>query len=110
MNSSQRSIITLARNGGLRCPSELAGLKWSEVNWERNRFIAHSLKTEHHEGKDRHIVPIFSELYPHLRDAFENAPERIDRIFPEITENKSLGSFISKPAVRAGIVLWTSGR
>ena len=30
----QRLIIALARWVGLRCPSELVGLKWSEVNWE----------------------------------------------------------------------------
>src|SRR5262249_26038943 len=30
-------------------------------------------KTEHHEGKDRRIVPIFPELLPHLADAFDRA-------------------------------------
>ena len=101
----QRLIIALARYGGLRCPSELAGLKWSEVNWARDRFIVHSPKTEK-QGKAKRVVPIFKELCPFFREAFESAPEGIDRIFPEITVKKSLGSFISKRATRAGIVLW----
>jgi integrase len=101
----QRLIIALARWGGLRCPSELVGLKWSEVNWERNRFIVHSPKTEG-QGKSQRTVPIFKELYPFLREAIEAAPEGIDRVYPEFTEKKSLGSFIEKLATRAGIVLW----
>ena len=101
----QRLIIALARYAGLRCPSELAGLKWSEVNWERSRFIVHSPKTEG-QGKSKRIVPIFQELYPLFREAFEAAPEGIDRVYPEITPEKSLGSFITKIATRAGIVLW----
>ena len=101
----QRLIIALARYGGLRCPSELVGLKWSEVNWERNRFIVHSPKTEK-QGKAQRVVPIFKELYPFLRDAFEAAPEGVDRVYPEFTAKKSLGSFIEKTATRAGIVLW----
>jgi integrase len=101
----QRLIIALARYGGLRCPSELVGLKWSEVNWERNRFIVHSPKTEG-QGKAKRTVPIFKELYPFFCEAFEAAPEGIDRIYPEFTAKKSLGSFIDKTATRAGVVLW----
>jgi len=101
----QRLIIALARYGGLRCPSELTGLKWSEINWERNRFIVHSPKTEG-QGQAKRVVPIFKELYPFFREAFEAAPEGIDRVYPEFTAKKSLGSFIEKVATRAGIVLW----
>ena len=101
----QRLIIALGRWGGLRCPSELTGLKWSEVNWARNRFIVHSPKTER-QGKAKRVVPIFKELYPFFLEAFEAAPEGVDHVFPAITVKKSLGSFIEKTATRAGIVLW----
>jgi integrase len=101
----QRLIIALARYGGLRCPSELTGLKWSEVNWARNRFTVCSPKTEK-QGKSQRVVPIFKELYPFLLEASEAAPENIDRVFPEITDKKSLGSFIARLAKRAGIPLW----
>ncbi len=33
-----RAILALARIGGLRCPSEVLRLKWSDVNWEMDRF------------------------------------------------------------------------
>jgi integrase len=31
-SAGQRLILILARYGGLRCPSELTGLKWSEID------------------------------------------------------------------------------
>jgi integrase len=37
-----RLIVALCRYGGIRCPSELLPLQWSEVNWERDRFLVHS--------------------------------------------------------------------
>jgi integrase len=58
-NPKQRLILTLARIGGLRCPSELCGLRWSEINYSEKWFWVHSPKTEHHVGKDKRRVPLF---------------------------------------------------
>ncbi len=66
---SKQLIIALARFTGLRIPSELVGLRWSEVNWERERFVVHAPKTERH-GKGTRVVPIFTELAPFFRRAF----------------------------------------
>ena len=61
-----RTIIALARIGGLRCPSELQRLRWSDVNWSENRFLVHSPKTERHEGHRERLVPLFPELRAEL--------------------------------------------
>jgi len=106
-NASQRLIIVLARYGGLRCPSELAGLRWSEVNWDKRRFIVHSPKTERHKGGAYRTVPLFPEVEKAMSELWDTLPAGTeDRIFPDITWKKSLGSFIAKTAKRAGIVLW----
>ncbi|HEV3384380.1 MAG TPA: site-specific integrase [Gemmata sp.] len=68
-----RLIVALSRFGGLRCPSEHLGIAWADIHWDTGRFTVHSPKTEHIEGKAVRIVPIFPELYPYLRDAFEAA-------------------------------------
>lgn len=68
-----RLIVALSRYAGLRCPSEHLALTWADINWERERFVVHSAKTEHFEGKGQRVVPIFPELFPFLRDAFEAA-------------------------------------
>ena len=68
-------VFALARFGGLRCPSEIAGLKWSDISWEpkRERFTVHAVKTEHYADAGIRVVPIFPELAPLFRDAFEAA-------------------------------------
>ena len=104
-DTKARLIIALARYAGLRIPSELVGLRWSEVNWADGRFTVHSPKTER-KGKPKRVVPIFGNLQPYLIDASEVSPEGEDRIFPEIHDQKSMGSWIKKLADRAGVVLW----
>ena len=61
-----RTIIALARIGGVRCPSELKQLRWSDIDWAKNRFLVRSPKTEHHAGHRERIVPLFSELRAEL--------------------------------------------
>ncbi len=66
-----RLIVALARFGGLRCPSEILRVKWTDVDWSRSRFLVHSSKTERYEGKDCRWVPMFPELRSHLEQAFD---------------------------------------
>ena len=68
-----RLAFALARYGGLRCPSEISGLAWSDISWERERFTVHAIKTEHHADAGIRVVPIFPELAPLFREAFEAA-------------------------------------
>lgn len=67
-----RTIIALARIGGIRCPSELLRLRWMDVNFERSRFYVRSPKTEHHAGKEGRLVPLFPELRIELERHFED--------------------------------------
>ena len=66
-----RVIIALARIGGLRCPSELQRLRWKDVNWEQNRFLVHSPKTEQHVNHATRLVPLFAELRTELERLFD---------------------------------------
>ena len=66
-----RTILTLCRYGGMRCPSEVLSLRWQDVLWDQDRMIVTSPKTEHHPGKHRRVVP----LYPEVRSELENSME-----------------------------------
>lgn len=68
-----RMIVRLSRYGGLRCPSEIYALKWSDVDFHKDRFVVRSCKTEHIDGKDRREVPLFPELKTAMLEAFEAA-------------------------------------
>ena len=80
-NQEWRTIIVLARIGGLRCPSELKQLRWTDVNWAENRFLVRSPKTEHHEGHRERIVPLFPELRAELDRLFFSLDETDDNEF-----------------------------
>jgi len=69
-NQEWRTIIALARIGGVRCPSELKQFRWSDVKWAENRFVVHSPKTEGHEGHHERLVPLFPELRTELERHF----------------------------------------
>ena len=73
--------MTLSRYGGLRTPSEAQHLKWADINWEKNRIVVTSPKTEHHEGKGTRVVPLFSELRKPLLDLFAEAPKGVSTCF-----------------------------
>ncbi len=77
-----RLIFALARFAGLRCPSELAGLRWADVDWTNRRITVRSPKTEHHEGGDGRTVPMFPQLLPYLRECVELADDGAVLVVP----------------------------
>jgi integrase len=72
-NPTWRTIIALARFGGLRCPSEVLSLEWRHVDWERGRLTVPSPKTDRFSGKESRTIPLFPELRRYLEEAFELA-------------------------------------
>jgi site-specific recombinase XerD len=102
-----RLIVALSRFGGLRCPSEHLGLQWTEVDWERSRFLVRSPKPEHHEGKAERWVPIFPELRPYLDEAFEQAePGAVHVIRRYRDTNTNLRTQLRRIIRRAGLSPW----
>jgi integrase len=59
-----RAIFVLARFCGLRCPSEVLNLKWTDVDWAENRLRIDSSKT------GLRFCPLFPEVRAVLGDAF----------------------------------------
>lgn len=103
-----RLLFALCRFGGLRCPSETLGLRLGDVVWEKDRFLVHSPKTEHHEGKASRWVPIFPELRPYLSDAWDEAQSK-KGFFLERFQGKSEAYFrtmLMKIIRRAGLDTW----
>jgi len=64
-----RTLFALCRYAGLRCPSEVRNLRWSDIQWDRNRFKVQSPKTAKY-GKAERIVPLFPELLAELDALF----------------------------------------
>jgi integrase len=69
-NQEWRTIFALARIGGLRCPSELTRLRWSDIKWTRDRFVVQQPKTERYARHKERIVPLFPGLRVELERHF----------------------------------------
>ncbi|VTS03010.1 integrase family protein : Uncharacterized protein OS=Blastopirellula marina DSM 3645 GN=DSM3645_29846 PE=4 SV=1: Phage_integrase [Tuwongella immobilis] len=103
-----RAIIALARWGGLRCPTEVMALRWSDVNLAEGRMIVRASKTEHHEDGGIRIVPIFAELRPYLETLWEIAGVGEDRLITRYREGTSvnLRTQLNRWCLMAGVRPW----
>lgn len=102
-----RLIFALSRYAGMRCPSEHLALRWGDVDWANNRMTVRSPKTEHYEGKASRLVPIFPELLPHLRDAFEEAEPGTEYVITRCRDGAvNLRTQLERIVRRAGLQPW----
>jgi len=95
-----KTILALARYGGLRCPSELAVLRWKDVNLPEGRMMIDSPKT------GLRVCPIFAELRPYLEAAWDAAPEGAEFVLPGIRATTNLRTRFTTIIKAAGLVPW----
>lgn len=108
-------MIALSRYGGLRCPSEHLALRWGDVDFEHNRIRVPSPKTEHHEGGESRIIPLFPELRPHLLAVFDEAEPGTEHVITRYRDAASnlrtqLGRIIDKAKVKPWPKPWHNMR
>jgi len=102
-----QAIIALSRYAGLRCPSEVAALRWADVNWERGRLMVRSVKTEGHEGHAVRVVPIGPELRSILQDLFDHAEPGTEAVVPRLRDPKTnLRTQFERIIAKAGVKPW----
>jgi len=102
-----RLLLIMARYMGVRVPSEIVPMRWCDVDWEKMRIIITSPKTKRHKGGDRRVCPIFPEVVPALREAWDAAAEGTEWMFPSIrSEKKNLRTWLERAIVRSGLKPW----
>jgi integrase len=102
-----RLLLVFARYMGVRIPSEIVPLTWGDVDWEGQRIVISSPKTKRHKGGDKRVCPIFPEILPFLREAWEAAPEGATWIFPSIrSKGKNLRTWLERAILKAGFTPW----
>jgi len=108
-NNQWKLLFALSRWGGLRVGSEVRRMSWGDVDWESNRLMIHSPKTEHHEGRDTRLIPMFPELAALLRERFEDAEEGETLVLPmlEGRTDASLRATLQRAIKNAGVKPWT---
>ena len=101
-----RLIFAMARYGGVRVPSELATMLWTDIQWDNSLILVRSPKTAENPNGESRYAPLWHELEVELRRAFEDAPEGSTHVFPDVRENSNLGTTMHKIIERAGLVPW----
>ena len=87
-----RVIIALARYGGLRTPSELLALQWSQVDWSRDRVTIFSPKLEKSPSGGCMLKPLGEDLpltWITLLSGSPSAPSLLTGQGPDLTSNSS---------------------
>ncbi len=97
----------LARFGGLRCPSEIVGLTWEDVDWQTGRLTVRSPKTEHHTGKESRQIPLFPEVKDILERALKESKTKTGKIVLKCKNSaQNLRTTFQKIVARAGLKPW----
>ncbi len=100
-------VLAFARYGGVRIPSEIKQLEWSHINWKERRILIHSPKTEHHQGHESRLIPLFPELVPLLLAARQAADPEEERVLPGLRlASNNLRTQLCKMLKKLGIEPW----
>jgi integrase len=106
-DSQWRLLFALCRYGGLRCPSEIVALMWSDVDWDAGTIWVRSEKTKHHEGREGRLIPIFPELRPYLEACRREAEEGTTFVITRYRDgNANLRTQLQRIIKRAGLAAW----
>jgi len=96
-----RTIIALCRYAGLRCPSEILNLRWSDVDLPGGKMMIDSPKT------GLRVCPVFVELRPYLEAAWDYAPDGTEFVINRYRSVKqNLRTTFEKIIKQAGLVPW----
>ena len=100
-----KCIFGVARLTALRCPSELAGLRWGDIDFDTGRMSVTSPKTEHHADGAMRLVPVVPRLHAILMDAFTAAEPGAVYVVPRLREpDTNLRTHAHRILTRAGFV------
>lgn len=99
-NHDWKLIFLLSRYGGMRCPCEVTTMKWADVLWSEQRLIIRSPKT------GLRVCPIFPELLPFLREAYQNRATGEKYCVSGYRGNRNLGTQMHRIVKAAGLEPW----
>ena len=105
-NSRWRAIVVLCRYAGLRCPSEVFALLWTDVDFDGGRMKVRSPKGENF-GKGIREVPLFPEVRSALSELYLE-PDGGEHVIStnDRSSQKNLRTVFEKILKRAGVDAW----
>lgn len=97
-------MFGLCRFAGLRCPSEVIGLRWSDIDWAAGRMRIDSSKT------GLRFCPLWPRLRPLLNAQWDAAADGSVYVIGRNRDSESnLRTQLGRIVERAGLVMWPKG-
>jgi len=103
-----QAVFSLLRFGGLRCPSEVRALRWSDVDLapDKLQLTVRSIKTERYAGREQRIVPIVPELRPILDRYAKSVQSKEGLLFPDLPSAVNVRQRFQRMLAKAGVKAW----
>ncbi|NBO46708.1 MAG: hypothetical protein EBU85_06855, partial [Actinobacteria bacterium] len=98
-------LLGLARFAGLRIPSEIQEMRWSDVQFGTGLLEVHAIKTKRH-GKTRRVIPMDPRLVDILKSCKPKAASEEDFVLPYLRTHSALGVRFRRLCRGAGVALW----
>ncbi|MGY8769468.1 MAG: tyrosine-type recombinase/integrase [Pirellulales bacterium] len=93
--TSLKAVVVLSRYCGLRVPSEILTLKWTDIDWHKR-----TLKANRQKNKRVSIQPLLPIVFDHLKVLWEASSSSEEFIFPNYAKNpdkaKSIGQTLCR--------------
>ena len=101
-----RLRFALLRWQGLRCPSEMNSLSWTNVKIDENKMSVKDAKRKHYGPEKAIRVPaIMPEVLPYLEQQFNDAPEGQEFVLPKLS-HKNYTKVMLRILNNAGVKPW----
>ncbi|MBP3693044.1 MAG: site-specific integrase [Thermoguttaceae bacterium] len=113
-----RLLFSFARWGGLRMPSEVTYLRWSDILWQEDKIrISIPKKTSRFDEERGNFAQRYIPLFPEIRTALEEYRKKCGKkarsdapLFPELDGSDSSSAFLRKQfnhiLKKNGIPVW----
>jgi integrase len=102
MDSEERLMVGLARFAGLRMPSEIVSLRWTDFDLGARTLIIRSPKTAHHSNGGIRKVPVFPIVFRLLQEKLADSPDS-EYLLPALRLHPSLSTRMRRVIRESGI-------
>ena len=97
------AVIASARYGGVRIPSEVLSMRWTDIDWSEKRIVIHDKKRK----RDK-VLPLFPKWDAALSKLWQESPEGQEHVFSwcRASANKTYRVALEELIQRNKLVQW----
>ncbi|GAB5444702.1 MAG: hypothetical protein Fues2KO_50510 [Fuerstiella sp.] len=103
-NTEWQAFLILGRYAGLRLPSEICELKWTDINWKTGLMTIHSPKLQKSGSSGIRQVPLFPQVRTVLQKLWSENPD--EYVLPSLRRVTNVNPLFRRIVKDAGVKPW----